>query len=46
MEILTKIENSLTHWSVAQTGSNDEKTGSRKYCWTVPLKMAASQVEG
>ena len=24
-EILTKIENVLTHWSVAQIGSNDEK---------------------
>ena len=24
--ILIKIENILTHWSVARTGSNDEKT--------------------
>ena len=24
-EISTKIENILTHWSVAQTGSNEEK---------------------
>ena len=26
----TKNENILTHWSVAQAGSNDEKTGGRK----------------
>ena len=24
---LSKIENILTHWSVAQAGSNDEKNG-------------------
>ena len=28
--ILTKIENILTHWSVAQTGLNDDKTEGRK----------------
>ena len=33
----TKIENILTHWSVAQAGSNDEKNGGRKSCWTVLL---------
>ena len=34
----TKNENILTHWSVAQAGSNDEKkTGGRKSRWTVPL---------
>ena len=27
---LTKIEIILTHWSVAQAGSNDEKNGGRK----------------
>ena len=37
-EISTKIENILTHWSVTQTGSNEEKNGGRKSCWTVPLK--------
>ena len=33
----TKNETFLTHWSVAQAGSNDEKNGGRKSCWTVPL---------
>ena len=32
-----KNEIILTHWSVAQAGSNDEKTGVRKSRWTVPL---------
>ena len=38
-EILTKVENILTHWSVAQTCAvlNDEKNGGRKSLWTVPL---------
>ena len=36
-ESLTKIENILIHWSVAQAGSNEEKTGYRKYRWTVPI---------
>ena len=35
----TKFETILTRWSVAQTGSNDEKTRSRKSRWTVPLKV-------
>ena len=35
---LTKIENILTRWSVAQAGLNDEKTGSRKSRWSVPLR--------
>ena len=35
--VKTKIENILTHWSVAQAGSNDEKTGGRKSRWTVPF---------
>ena len=34
----SKIENILTHWSVAQAGSNDEKTEGRKSCWTVSLR--------
>ena len=29
----------LTHWSVAQAGSNDKKTGGRKSRWTVPLRV-------
>ena len=33
----TKFENILTHWSVAQTSWNDEKTRSRKSRWTIPL---------
>ena len=33
----TQNETILTHWSVAQAGSNDEKTGGRKPRWTVPL---------
>ena len=34
----TKFENILTHWSVAQAGSNDEKkTWGEKSRWTVPL---------
>ena len=33
----TKFENILTHRSVAQAGSNDEKTRGRKSRWTVPL---------
>ena len=38
---LTNIENTLTHWSVAQAGRNDEKkTGGRKSFWTVPLKVS------
>ena len=27
----------LTHWSVAQAGLNEDKTGGRKSRWTVPL---------
>ena len=30
-----------THWSVAQAGSNDEKTGGWKCRWTVPVSTAA-----
>ena len=37
-EISTKIKTILTHYSVAQAGSNYEKTG-RKSRWTVPLNM-------
>ena len=36
--LLTKIENNLTHWSVAQLGSNDEKNGDQKSRWTVLLR--------
>ena len=32
-----KNENILIHWSVAQTGSNDEKNWARKRRLTVPL---------
>ena len=35
----TEFENILTHWSVDQTGSNDEKTRGRKSRWTVPLNI-------
>ena len=38
-EILLKskiLVHILTHWSVAQTGSNEKKTGGRKSRWTVP----------
>ena len=34
-----KTENILTHWSVAQAGSNDEKNGGQKSRWTVPLSQ-------
>ena len=37
-EISTKIKTILTHYSVAQAGSNYEKT-CLKSCWTVPLNM-------
>ena len=38
----TSIENILTHWSVAQAGSNDgKKTGGR---WKVPLSITNDQV--
>ena len=36
-EILTKIINILTHWSVAQTVLNEEKKGRQKSLWTVPF---------
>ena len=36
-KFLTKIENILTHWSVAKAGLNNKK-GGRKSRWTVPLK--------
>ena len=39
-ENLTKFENILTHRSVAQAGSNDEKTRGRKSRWTVPLRYS------
>ena len=35
----TKFENILTHWSVAQAGSSDEKNRGRKSRWTVPLSV-------
>ena len=35
-EIVTKIDNLLTHWSVAQVRMM-KKTGSRKSLWNVPL---------
>ena len=41
-EILNKIKNILTHWSLAQASSNDEKTGSQKSRWTVPLWYATA----
>ena len=34
----TKNENILNHWSVAQAGSNGEKTRGQKSRWTVPFK--------
>ena len=34
----TKNETILTHWSVAQAGSNDEENGGPKSRWTVPLR--------
>ena len=34
------MENILTHWSVAQAGSKDEKYGGRKSRWTVPLSQS------
>ena len=33
----SKNENILTHWSVAQADSNDEKTGGRKSLWNILL---------
>ena len=36
----TKFENILTHWSVAQAGSSDEKNRGRKSRWTVPLSVS------
>ena len=33
----TKNENILNHWSVAQAGSNGEKTRGQKSRWTVPF---------
>ena len=33
---LNQIEHILTHWSVAQAGSNCEKIGGQKSRWTVP----------
>ena len=35
----TKFKNILTHWSVAQANSNEEKTRGQKSRWTVPLKQ-------
>ena len=35
-ENLTKIENILTCWSVAQVNSNKKKTGGKIPRWTVP----------
>ena len=34
----------LTHWSVAQPDSNDEKTGGRQSRWTVPLKILLQKI--
>ena len=34
----TKNENVLTHWSVAQAGSNDNKTGGSKISLDCPFK--------
>ena len=33
----TKNKIILTHWTMAQAGLNDEKTGGQKSRWTVPL---------
>ena len=41
----TEFENILTHCSVAQAGSNDEKTGGRKSRWTVPLRKPGDGTE-
>ena len=38
----TKNENILSHCSMAQAGSNDEKIWGRKSRWTVPLSMPES----
>ena len=35
---ITKIENVLTHWSVAQAGSNDEKKWRSKISLDCPFK--------
>ena len=35
----TKNGNILNHWSVAQAGSNDKKTGCQKSRWTAPLNI-------
>ena len=37
-EISTKIENILTHWSVTQTGSNEEKNWRSKISLDCPFK--------
>ena len=37
-ENLTKIENIVTHWSLAQADLNDEKTKDLKSRWTAPLR--------
>ena len=39
----TKYENILTHWSVAQVGSNNEKNRGRKSRWTAPLSLVMSK---
>ena len=40
---VSQIENILTHWSVGQSGSNDEKkTEGRKSRWTVPLRLQST----
>ena len=41
----TKTKTVLTHQSVAQAGSNDEKNWGRKSRWTVPLNPNAQNFE-
>ena len=40
----TEFENILTHWSVAQAGSNHKKTGGPKSRWTIPLNIVQTMI--
>ena len=39
MEMEKKFENTLAFLSVAQMGSNPEKNGGQKSCYTLPSKV-------
>ena len=41
LQILTKIENILTHWSVDKAGSNDEKNWGSKISLDCPFKFSS-----